>query len=247
MARVSKDHMDKFFDYSVDIDSRTIYLGCAAYAEDDGNGVDFFMTERLIKGLHLLEVAAPNGDKPITIIANSPGGSWYHGMAQYGAIKNCKNHVIIKMYGYAMSMGSIIPQAADERLIDANASFMIHYGTDGGSHHSKIVSKWGDEGKRICHVMENIYLDRMMEKEEEMTKEGQVDYLETVLATIVGRQQELDFPKPTKPKYKFSKDPEKRREDVRKVLKELLNFDSFLTAQETVAIGLADGVIGQDD
>lgn len=249
MARVNKDHIDKFFDYGVDIDSRTIYLGCASYDDwgDDGNGVDFFMTERLIKGLHLLEAAAPAGDKPITIIANSPGGSWYHGMAQFGAIRNCKNHVVIKMYGYAMSMGSIIPQAADERLIDARASYMIHYGSDGYSGHSKIFSKSGDEGKRVNYMMENIYLDRMMEKDEEMATAGTTDHMETVLAEVMFRQQEMDYPKPAKPKYKFSKDPAKRREDVRKVLKELLNFDSFLTAQETVDLGFADGIINEDD
>lgn len=249
MARVSKDHIDKFFDYSVDLDSRTIYLGCAGYDSygEDGNGVDYLMTEYLFKALHLLEVAAPNGDKPITIIANSPGGSWYHGMAQYGAIKNCNNRIIIKMYGYAMSMGSIIPQAADERYIDNNASYMIHYGSDGYSGHSKIFSKSGDEAKRINYTMENIYLERIMEKDSKMTAEGHLDYMEITLGSIMDRQQEMDLHKPAKMKYKFSKDPTKRKEDIRKVLKELCNFDSFLVAQEVVDLGLADGIIGKDD
>jgi ATP-dependent protease ClpP protease subunit len=244
MARINKDRIDRFFDYSLDSDSRTIYLGCAAYCDSgDGNGVDFYMTERLIKGLHLLESAAPNGDQPITIIANSPGGSWFHGMAQYGAIKNCRNQVIIKMYGHAMSMGSIIPQAADERLIDANASFMIHYGSDAFHGHSKIMSKVGDIGKKINHMMENIYLDRMMEKDEEMTQAGFPDHMEITLSEIIHHQQEMDYPKPPKPKYRFSKEPAKRREEVRKILKELLNFDSYLSAQEAVDLGFADEII----
>lgn len=238
--RLSHDDIDKFFEYGIDVPNRTIYLGCASYDGygDDGNGVDFFMAERFIKALYILDKQAPNGDKPITIIANNPGGSWYHGMAIYGAIKACLNHVTIKMYGYAMSMGSVIPQAADERVIDPYCRFMIHYGYDGSASHSKIFSKHGDESKKVNHVMENIYLDRMLEKDE---GEGG-SYLEGALADIVNKQHELDFPKPAKVKYKFSSDPKKRREDVREVLKKLLDYDSFFTAEETVVLGLADKV-----
>jgi hypothetical protein len=115
---------------------------------------------------------------------------------------------------------------------------MIHYGYDGYAGHSKIFSKSGDEGKKVNYIMENIYLDRMMEKDEE---EGG-GYLEDVLADILNKQQELEFPKPTKVRFKFSSDPKKRREDVRAVLKKLLDYDSFFTAEETVALGLADKV-----
>jgi ATP-dependent protease ClpP protease subunit len=246
--RLSHDDIDKFFEYGLDVPNRTIYLGCASYDDEgnDGNGVDFFMAERFIKALHVLDRQAPAGDKPITIIANNPGGSWYHGMAMYGAIKSCKNHVTIKMYGYAMSMGSIIPQAADERLIDKYCRFMIHYGYDGSSGHSKIFSRHGDEGKKVNYEMENIYLDRMLEKDAEEAENGNEGYLESVLADIMNRQVQLEFPKPAKIKYKFSQDEKRRREDVRKVLKELLNYDSFFTAEETVALGFADKVVGDE-
>ncbi len=242
--KLSLDHVDKFFDYGIDIPNRTIFLGSAEYDSegDDGNGVDFFMAEKFIKALHILDAQAPKHDMPITIIANNPGGSWYDGMAMYGAIKACKNHVTIKMYGYAMSMGSIIPQAADERLIDPYCRFMIHYGYDGSAGHSKIFSKHGDEGKRINYMMEDIYLDRMLEKDAKEAKAGNGRHLEKILTQAVNRQQELDFPKPLPVKLKFSKVPRKRREEVRAVLKTLLNFDSFFTAEETVALGFADRV-----
>lgn len=239
MARISHDDIDKFFEYGIDVPNRTIYLGEAAYNSDDlGNGVDFFMAERFIKAIHILDKKAPNGDNPITIITNNPGGSWYDGMAIYGAIKSCKNHVTVKMYGHAMSMGSVIPQAADERLIDPYCRFMIHYGYDGSNTHSKIFSKHGDESKRVNLLMENIYLDKMLEKDAE------VGGLESALAEVMNRQQELEVPKPAKVRYRFSTDPGKRREDVRAVLKKLLDYDSFFTAEETVALGLADAIDG---
>lgn len=244
VKKLTHDDVDKFFEYGLDIPNRTVYLGCASYSEDgDGNGVDFHMAERFIKALHILDNLAPVGDKPITVIANNPGGSWYHGMAIFGAIKSCKNHVTMKMYGYAMSMGSIIPQAADEVLIDKYCRFMIHYGYDGGSGHSKIVQKWADEGKIVDFEMENIYLDKMLEKDEAEKNLGNDNYLETVLANLMDRQRAFEHPPAPKTKYKFSKVPAKRKEDVRVVLRQFLNFDSFLTAEETVAIGLADGVI----
>ena len=97
------------------------------------------MAERAIKALHILDSTAPTGDKPITVIMNNPGGDEYHGMAIYDAIKSCKNHVTIVVFGMAMSMGSIILQAADKRVMSANSRVMIHYGTWGINDHPKKV------------------------------------------------------------------------------------------------------------
>jgi ATP-dependent protease ClpP protease subunit len=225
----------------LDIPHRTIYLGDAAYDDSgNGNGVDFYMAEKFIKGLHILD---RKSDEDIIVIANNPGGSWYDGMAMYGAIKACRSNVVMFMYGYAMSMGSIIPQAADERIIDPYCRFMIHYGYDGNNGtHSKIFSKHGDETKHVNYIMENIYLDRMLERDQEEAEEGKRNYLERVLSSIMNRQSELDYPPRKKVNYRFSSNLQKRREDVRAVLKELLNYDSFFTAEETVAMGLADKV-----
>lgn len=247
MARKSPDEIDNFFEHGIDVQNRTIYLGSAMYDEGGGeSGVDFFMAEKFIKALHLLDVAAPAKDKPITIIMNNPGGDWYHGMAIYDAIKQCENHVVIKMYGYAMSMGSIIPQAGDERLMAPNSRFMIHYGYEGYSSHSKIFSKWADEGKRINHDMENIYLERLWEKDEEHRETGNDTYLETTLSEIMTRLHKMEYPDPLKFKYKFSKDLAKRREDIRTVLQKMLDYDTILTPADTVALGFADGILGTD-
>ena len=155
-----------WFDQNLDIETRTIYMGSMGSSYEEGeSGVDNFMAEYFIKGMHFLE---SRGKKPINIIMNNPGGDWYHGMAIYDSIKysSCVNS--IKVYGHAMSMGSIILQAADERIMMPSSRFMIHYGTDGKYSHSKITEKWAEEAKRNNHDMENIYLDKMLEKEEEM-------------------------------------------------------------------------------
>jgi ATP-dependent Clp endopeptidase proteolytic subunit ClpP len=165
--KISLDEVDKFFEYDVFIPSRTIYMGSVSSDyEGRESGVDHFMAERTIKALHILDRLSPKppGNGDITIVMNNPGGDWYHGMAIYDAIKSCSNHVSIHVMGYAMSMGSIILQAADERVMYMNSRLMIHYGTSGGNFHTKTVQKWAEEDRKICDAMEKIYLSKIWQK-----------------------------------------------------------------------------------
>lgn len=169
MAKLIRDDLDKFFDYEIYIPTRTIYMGSAINDQDGESGTDGAMAERVIKALHILDSSAPGGDKPITIIMNNPGGDEYHGLAIYDAIKACNNHVTIIVYGYAMSMGSIILQAADKRIMAPNARMMIHYGTWGINDHPKIVYKWAEEGKKFDSWMEHLYLGKILQKHSNFT------------------------------------------------------------------------------
>lgn len=171
MGRITRDDVDKFYDYGINIPTRTLYMGSVASDWGDAEqGVDFQMAERMVKGLHLLDANASNGDKPITILMNNPGGDEYHGLAIYDAIKTCRNEVTIIAYGHAMSMGSIIFQAADERIMAPTAAMMIHYGTWGPlEDHPKIVRKWADEGKRWDKWMLEMYLEKIREKHPKFT------------------------------------------------------------------------------
>jgi ATP-dependent protease ClpP protease subunit len=199
--KIPADDVDKFFDYGVFVPSRTLYIG--SYASDwEGAemGVNHAMAERAIKGLHVLERLAPmskEANDDINIIMNNPGGEWYHGMAIFDAILGCDSHVTIRATGHAMSMGSIILQAADERVMTPNAKFMIHYGTSGFNNHTKIVQQWAKEDKKVCAQMEQIYMEKITQKHPNFTL---------------------------------------------KKLRAMLNFDTILTAQETVDLGLADRV-----
>lgn len=197
--RVNRDEIDRFHDYSIYIPQRLIYIGSEKYEDGEESGVDGLMAERLVKNISLLESI---NAEPIKIIMNNPGGDWYHGMAVYDAIKAAKSHITVTVYGYAMSMGSIILQAADERIMAPNARLMIHYGTNGSEvTHTKIFEKWAEESKRLNSEMEQILLEKVHEKQ---------------------------------PEFKL------------KVLKNMLNFDTILTAKETIELGLADKILGED-
>ncbi len=196
--RDSRDDLDRFHEYGVHIPTRTLYLGSLTASDEGESGVDAFMVERIAKNLRVLDAIAK---EPITIIMNNPGGDMYHGFAIYDAIVACRSHVTIEVLGHAMSMGSVILQAADERVMHPNSSQMIHYGTLAFSGHSKTGIKWADQEKKLSNKMEQIYLAKMKKKD---------------------------------PLYTLQR------------LRHLLDHDTFLSAEESVKLGLADKVLKQD-
>lgn len=197
--RLNRDDIDKLHDYGLYLPTRTVYMGSEAFEVDGGeSGTDGLMAERTIKNLHVLDTL--NQD-PITIIANNIGGDEYHGYAIYGAIRACKSHVTMIVRGHAMSMGSIILQAADERIMDPFSRMMIHYGTWGADGHALTVLKQMKEGDFQNKQMEQIYIERMRQKD---------------------------------PTYPLSK------------LKKMCEHDTYLSAADAVALGLADKVEGEE-
>ena len=237
MANIIKENIDRWYDNNLDVDNRTLYMGSINKINDgEEAGVDSSMIEYFIKGMHVME---SKNDKPITIIMNNPGGDWYHGMGIYDAIKASHCVCTIIVYGYAMSMGSIILQAGDKRIMMPNSRFMIHYGYSSFDNHVKVIEKWANEEKRIAFEIEELYLKAMILKEELMGN----GHLAKTLNVIINKQRELDYPIPTKlTNYSFSKKAETKKEELRTVLKEMLNFDTILNPTETIALGFADEI-----
>lgn len=188
MARVNKDYMDKFFEYGVDLDSRTMYI----------NDISEKGVENILKGLHLLELAAPNGDKPINIILNNDGGTMYVGMAIYDRIRACQNKVIITVFGQAESMGCILLQAGDKRILAPHARIMFHEGKGelAEDTYDNIEAFWAEE-KRYGKIVDDILLNRIREKhpqfkESAFRKMNKVDqYLSAEKAVELGLADEV--------------------------------------------------------
>lgn len=66
---------------------------------------------------------------PIEIIFNSPGGSVIDGMALYDYIRQCSNaghKITTSCIGYAASMGGILLQAGDHRVMGDQSYILIH-------------------------------------------------------------------------------------------------------------------------
>jgi len=199
MKTLKREDIELYHDYKIWPSQRTIGLFSEAIVENDGSheetGTDTFMVQRFLKNIELLESVSK---KPITIIMDNCGGDIHSGMAIYDRIKLSPCHITIKVFGEASSMGSIILQAADKRLMSQNSIQIIHYGAFSVGGEAKSAYRFVDEFKRIDKFMEKLYMEKIRKKD---------------------------------PLYKLSR------------LQRLLSHDSYLTAEKSVDLGLADGII----
>lgn len=167
--RYSKDDIDKFHDYEVWFPDNILYIGSDTYLDEDESGVDHKMAEKVIKNLHILDRSPlENG---ITIKMNNPGGDVYHGLAVYDAISTCQNRVTMIAYGHVMSMGSLIFQAADKRIMSPNSRMMIHYGQGCVSGHLLDIYKDVEELKELDRIINAIYLKKIKEAKPRFTSD----------------------------------------------------------------------------
>ena len=156
-TKLKRDSLDWYFDYHMHLESRTVYIG-----DSTGEGkfdIDSKSAEIAIKALHLLSSSDP--EKPIRIILCSFGGCVYSGLAIFDAIKACPNHVTIEVFGAAMSIASIILQAADHRVLHPNATIMVHDGYDSASDLiPRSIESQAEYGKLIRKKFYQIYSSR---------------------------------------------------------------------------------------
>lgn len=153
--------------------------------------VDLDSMGRLTKAI----LALDNKD-PVTIFICSNGGDWYTGIAAFDLIRALPNHVTTVAAGSAMSMGSILMQAGDDRLALPHATFMVHNGIDVAGGDYEDLKNWAKHSEHIAKQAFKIYADaskktlaywkRKCEKDTvmaavEAVKEGLVDRIVTKL------------------------------------------------------------------
>ena len=157
----SKDYIEIFADCDLYIPTRTIYLGSATI-DGEESGTSYRMFETAIKNLHILD---NSGSGTINIIMDNPGGDYYRSKGIFGAIRGTKNFVRMMCYGMCMSAGSLILMAADERLMDPDCTFMMHYGHESyPEDHPLTHEKWVEFNKKQRTWMEDVYLSKINDK-----------------------------------------------------------------------------------
>jgi ATP-dependent protease ClpP protease subunit len=148
-------------EFNVNTDTRDIFLhGYIDYEIPpmEEPGVDYRMAANLIKNLNMLRHL--DSEAPILIHMMTCGGDWNFGMAIYDAIKACANPVVVLAYAHSRSMSSIIPQAADYRVIMPNADFLIHWGSSGYEGNYTSVQAEAEWDKVLSERMLDIYAER---------------------------------------------------------------------------------------
>lgn len=186
MARLSRDHIDNFFERHVDLGTRTIYYG---YGDESEEGIDHILTSAVLKGLNLM--SRNRAEEPITILINCEGGDVQHGLAVYDRIEAMKCHVRGEVWGSCYSMAAWVLQACDARFMSRHSSMMIHDGEASLNGRKKDMLEWQKFDQERDKVCEAILLDRIREKDPAFTARKLQKLLEK--DTIMWPQQALEM------------------------------------------------------
>jgi ATP-dependent protease ClpP protease subunit len=143
------DILEELHLHNIFVDSREIFL-CGDL--DGENNDTAAKTLKNIRFLEQLDTA------PIVIHQFSQGGMWDLGIMIHNVIQSSTCHIIFVMHGAAYSMGSIIPQAADTRIIMPDCTFLVHGGyTGGGDMTHKQSQSLAEMEKKQFESMLEIY------------------------------------------------------------------------------------------
>jgi ATP-dependent Clp protease protease subunit len=158
MARISKDWVDAYFEYGVDVANRKVFLF------DD---VDSSSIGAVIKGLYLMETQ--DSTKPIELFVGSFGGSEYEMFALYDVCRTLVSPVHTTAIGKCMSAAPLLVAAGEEgnRYATPNTFFMVHeaweeFGAkrmDELKHYKQMGSKWGELMGRHSKKPAKFWLD----------------------------------------------------------------------------------------
>lgn len=145
-------------DYGIMLDSREIFLNSRTEVqEENGSMIDHWAATNFVRNLRILLSIST---EPILVHMITCGGYWQYGMAIYDAIKASPAHITVVAYAHSRSMSSVIPQAADTRIIMPNAEFLIHYGTFYFSGNTTSAISEGEQLIKESNSMVDIYMER---------------------------------------------------------------------------------------
>lgn len=115
------------------------------------------------------------GLENLNIYINSPGGSVFAGLAIYNALK--RNGAYKKAYidGVGASMASVIPFAADEVFIPANAFLMVHNPWTFAIGNAEMLRKVADDLDNLTTGVMSIYMENTRDGVTEEVIKGLLD------------------------------------------------------------------------
>lgn len=147
MARklVDRDSYDMIREHGVDLGNRILYV------HDEYGGDGSIYAKLLLHVLHGLKALSSVSLEPITISLSTGGGEVSEGLSIYNAIRSFKPHVTIVTQASVQSMGAILLQAGDHRIVSPDSFVMFHEGDQAYSGHIKVIKS----GQRIDKILNN--------------------------------------------------------------------------------------------
>lgn len=155
--KISKDWVDAYFQYGIDIKNRKVFLF---------DGVDEDSIGHVIKGLYLMESdhtvkqIKDEDYKSIELFIGSFGGSEYEMFALYDVIRTLKSPIHTTAIGKCMSAAPLLVACGEpgQRYATPNTWFMIHqswgdWGTKDTDSIKKDIAHYGAMEKRWVELM----------------------------------------------------------------------------------------------
>lgn len=135
MAKITKDWVEAYFEYGIDVLNRRVFLTHDIDAESIGAA---------IKGLYLMENETT--EKPIEMFVGSFGGSEYEMFALYDVLRTLESPIHTTAMGKCMSAAPLLVAAGEPgfRWTTPNTFFMVHQGYDDFGDNTRI-----EEASRI--------------------------------------------------------------------------------------------------
>lgn len=186
LTRHQLEESNLWIEAGVHVPTRTIRV----YGEIDDEQAEMFAAN-----FYILESL---GEEPIVIHLNTGGGDELSGMVIYDLIKGSKCLTTIEVHGEASSMGAIILQAANYRLMMPSSYVMIHIGDRSYEGHAENVRRKMLFDKGYDEKLDLILLEKMRVRDPSLT---------------LGK------------------------------LRDQMTLDTYFTAAQTIAVGLADRII----
>lgn len=175
------DFINQVHNYDLNIVEREIYLhshfGLAG--DEEEGGIEYRMATQFIKNLHLLNKLEPKG---ILVHFQTPGGDWICGMAIYDAIKLSPPPISILAYGEVASMGAVVLQAADKRVMTPNCEVMVHKGfvaLEGNTSTVQSNAKWNLKiNRRMLQILASRCVYGRYFQERKMNENQVISYID---------------------------------------------------------------------
>lgn len=127
--------------------------------------------KKALEDLDRISYRFPGQD--LCIVLNSPGGQVIAGLGLYDHIKELRrrgHHVTVKVRGMAASMGGILLQSGDKRVIGPEAMVLIHEVSSGTIGRLHDMADSVEFTKRLWSKLRNILAERSKLTPEEIDK-----------------------------------------------------------------------------
>lgn len=100
------------------------------------------------------------GEKPVTVVINSPGGDFFEGLAIYNLLRMHPKAVTVQILGIAASAASVIAMCGDDIQIAKAAMLMVHNSQWVAIGDRHVMTETATAMETFDKAMRGVYVDR---------------------------------------------------------------------------------------